>query len=181
VTKASQVIVLGKDERHQQLVRRYLYRLSYRPHDIRFEALPSGRGCGEQWVRDVYADAVRAYRNRSSRAKTALIVAIDADTGEVERRLSQFRSSLDQANVAFRTEKEAVVHLIPKRNIETWILCLNGRIVDEITDYSRNTDVDELIAPAAATLFVWSRPDAGVPVECVPSLRMAFPELRRLE
>jgi hypothetical protein len=180
LTRASQVIVLGEDERHQHLIRRYLYRLGYSPHDIRFEPLPSGRGCGEQWVRNVYADAVRAYRSRSARAKSGLIVAIDADTGEVERRLRQFRVSLEQANVPARSEDKEIVHLVPKRNVETWVLCLTGRIVDEITDYSRTHELDRLISRAAVHLFEWSKERATVPPECVPSLLTALPELTRL-
>jgi hypothetical protein len=143
--------------------------------------LPGGRGCGEQWVRDKYPKAVRSYRGRSARAETALIVAIDADTGDVEQRLRQLRKALDQAGIATRAEREAIIHLIPKRNVETWVLCLSGRQVDENTDYSGEGGIDELIKPAAIAFFDWSRPNAAPPALCVPSLLAAIPEVRRLE
>jgi len=132
-------------------------------------------------VRERYARAVNVYRSRSTRAGTALIIAIDADTDDADRRLRQFRAALEQAGLAARTEGEAIVHLIPKRTVETWILCLNGKQVDENTDYGRDGGIDELIKLAAITFFDWSRPNAVPPGHCVPSLLAAIPEVRRLE
>jgi len=173
--------VLAEDERHQRLVRLYLYRLGYQRHDIRLLPVSGGRGSGEQWVRERYSAEVREYRRRSARSRTALIVAIDADTDEVDRRLRQLREATERAGLAARAIGEAIVHLIPKRNVETWIWCLCGRPVDEITDYSQEVDVDGLIATAALTFFEWSRANATPPAYCVPSLAAAIPEVRRLE
>ena len=181
MSKPSQVVVLAEDERHQRFVRQYLYRLGRSWHDVRFDDLPAGRGCGEQWVWERYARAVKAYRRRSVRAGTAFIIAIDADRGDVDRRLRQLREALEQAGLAARTDGEAIVHLIPKRSVETWILCLSGRQVDEITDYSQEGDVDRLIPSAARTFFEWSRANTTPPAHCVPSLLSAIPEVRRLE
>jgi hypothetical protein len=181
VSKPSLAVVLAEDERHQRLLRKYLYRLGYQLRDIRFRPLPGGRGCGEQWVREGYAAEVKNYRARSARAKTALIVAIDADTGGVDRRLRQLREALEHSGVDARADDEVIVHLIPKRNVETWILCLSGRQVDEITDYKHENDVDKLIPAAAATLFEWSRMNATPTARCVPSLSAAIFEARRLE
>jgi hypothetical protein len=86
VSKPSRVIVLAQDRPHQRFVQRYLERLGYSRHEIRFRDLPAGRGCGEQWVRERYADSVGAYRERLARAQTALIVAIDANGGDIQRR-----------------------------------------------------------------------------------------------
>src|SRR5262245_18375594 len=88
----------------------------YERRDIRLVPLPAGKGYGEQWVRQGYLAEVIGLRRRA--ANTALIVAIDADTIEVEQR----RRQLDAAASSLAGEK--IVHLIPKRNIETWILCL---------------------------------------------------------
>ena len=180
MARISQVVVLVEDERHQRLIYRYLQRLNYSSRDIRFEPLPSGRGCGEQWVRERYANAVRAYRARSAQANTALIVAIDADTGDTNRRVRQLVSALSGLALMPRTAEEKIVHLIPKRNIETWILNLNGNEVDEETDF-RTRRLDDVIVPAAHTFFEWARPNAVIPEHCVPSLRAAIPEIRRLE
>ena len=124
---------------------------------------------------------MREYRRRSKRAKTALVVVIDADIGDVKRRLRQLRDALSQNGLTERSESEAIVHLIPKRNIETWILCLTGKPVDEDTDYSHEPGVDELINDAAVAFFESSRLNATVPTYFVESLLSAIPEVRRLD
>ena len=181
MARTSEVVVLAEDARHQRFVRSYLKLFKDYKDNIRDADLPSGRGCGEQWVRERYANAVREYRRRSARANTALIVAIDADAGNLDRRLRQLQDALVQAVLAPRTDQERIVHLIPKRNIETWILNLSGGNVDEDTDYSHEQGIDQQIAPAAATFFDWTRPNATPPPHCVPSLLSAIPEVRRLE
>lgn len=80
----SEVVILAEDERHRNFVQHYLKGRGFRNDALRFEPLPVGRGCGEQWVRERYANAVKAYRQRAARAKSALVVAIDADVNEVE-------------------------------------------------------------------------------------------------
>lgn len=181
MSKASLVTVLAEDERHVRFVSRHLRRLGYTNHEIRVEPLPSGRGCGEQWVRERYPRAVKALRSRATRARSALVVAIDADTEPVSRRLQQLRESLRDTGQADRGDTEAIAHLIPKRSVETWILCLSGQDVDEDTNYRRVTGVDDLIPAAAASFFDWSRPNTVPPSRCVNSLFLAFPEARRLE
>ncbi len=181
MNRASLIVVLAEDGRHQGFIRRCLYRLGYENRLIRFAPLPGSRGCGEQWVREHFAAAVKEYRLRCARARTALIVAIDADTGEVDRRLRQLGEALAYAELSARSDDETIVYLIPKRSIETWILCLSGDPVDEKRDYSRESGIEERIAPAAAKFFEWSRPNASPPEHCVSSLRAAIPEARRLE
>jgi len=181
MAKPSRVVILAEDHRHQRFAYRYLQRLNVRPHEIYFEPLPSGRGCGEQWVRERYAKAVAAYRQRSTKAISALVVFIDADTGDVDRRIRQFHAGLEQHRLDRPSETERIVHLILCRNMETWILCLHGAVVDEQTDYSREPQIDEKIPGAAVTLFHWSRPNTVFPSHCVPSLQRAIPELRRLD
>lgn len=178
MSRASEVTVLGEDARHQSFVRRYLYRLGYGLHQIRFLELPGDRGCGEKWVREHYASEVRKCRTRSARARTALIVVIDADISDLARRARQLHDALDE--LPARMEHEAIVHFIPKRNVETWILCLSDILVDEITDYSRRDDIDPLIPAAAETFFKWARVNV-TPSDCIPSLLAAIPEARRLE
>lgn len=177
----SLVIVLAEDARHQGLIRKYLYRCGYEPHNIRMEALPSGRGCGEQWVRERYLEQVKAFRRRAASAATALIVAIDADTRKVSDRIRQLQRALSEAQETPRTDREAIVHLIPKRNVETWVLCLSGSLVDEETDYKGDDDVPRRITAAAANLFALARGTAVPPQSSIPSLRQAIPEIRRLD
>ncbi len=174
--RPSQVIVLAEDERHRRFVRRYLERLNFPLHSIR----PDARGGGEHWVRANYVEAVRSYRKRSARAESALVVSIDADNRDVNRRIGQFDEALAAAGLQSRTATEKIVHLIPKWSIETWILALSGRIVNEDTSYRDEHGIDDLIRSAAAALFEWSRPNARIGDSCPPSLISAIDELKRL-
>jgi hypothetical protein len=180
MSNSARVVVLAEDSCHQRFARRYLERLGYQGNEIRFLPLPSGRGCGEQFVRNKYPEEVQDHRRRAARSQKALVVLIDADTQTVIRRQTDLREELTSAHLEPRGEAERIVHLIPKRNIETWILCLTGDTVDEDTDYRHDKTIGPRIAPAAATFFDWSRPNATTPSQCLPSLTAAVPEIRRL-
>jgi hypothetical protein len=177
------VIVLVEDSRHRQFVWRYLRRCGLEQHTLRFLLSPAGAGSGEQWVRERFAVEVEAYRQRRARAETTLIVVIDADDRLVQERLAQLDRNLDEAQAdRIRPDTEQIARLVPKRNIETWILRLNDVPVDEETDYKRTrNDWTTLIRSGTATLYDWTRPSAQPPASCIPSLRRGAAELKRLE
>ena len=121
-------------------------------------------------------------RRRQAKAQTALIVVIDADTATVEYRLGQLEESVRHGETKFvDPDTEQIARLVPRRNLETWVLCLTGESVDEEADYkgTRN-DWDPLIPPAAETLNKWTRPNVDLPTRCIPSLRRGVGELLRL-
>jgi hypothetical protein len=181
MSRASQVVVLAEDRTHQAFVRAFLHRLGYRVHDIRFLPVPSGRGSGEQYVREHYAEEVKAFRDRDRRARTALIAIVDADLLTVDRRAGELRAALDEAHVDARGQSERVVHLIPRRHVETWVLCLTGSAVDETEDYKRTPGIDERVKGAGGAFFEWSRNNARLPGNCLPSMHAAIPEAQRLD
>ena len=181
MSKPSQVIVLLEDDHHKMLIYRYLKKHGL-GHEIRIELPPPGRGSAESWVRNRFDKEVSAYRLRQRKAKTALIVVIDADAHSVQDRWKQLDQALkDAEKLPVDIEHEKIARVVPKRNIETWILCLTKQTVDEETDY-RNTrnDWNELIPTAAATLFQWTRQEAELPNHCIDSLRTGIKELSRL-
>ncbi len=106
---------------------------------------------------------------------------MDADRETVERRQQQLREAAQKAEMTPRTETEAIAHLIPKRNIETWILCLGLVEVDEDTDYHDDDRVDRLIRTVAETFYHWSRPGVSPLPGCVPSLLTGIEEAIRIE
>jgi hypothetical protein len=67
------------------------------------------------WVRQRYAKNVAAYRTRATRAATALVIAIDADTHAVAHRLDQLAKILEEASLSPRTAEEKIAQLVPKR------------------------------------------------------------------
>jgi hypothetical protein len=178
MSKPSYVIAVVEDNHHRMLVYRYLRKRGILGHQIRIERSPSGRGSAENWVRSQFVIETNVYRARHG--QTALIVMIDADTGTVQNRWTQ----LDQALRAKRKQPvgdaEHIARLVPKRNVETWILCLNGQAVDEETDYKNRNGWSDLIAEAAETLFQWTRSGAEPPEYCIDSLRRGIRELGRL-
>lgn len=114
---------------------------------------------------------------------TALIVVLDADTGTVQDRLRQLdQALLDSGKSIVDATTERIARLVPKRNIETWLLCLNMKAASEDIDYKcTRHDWSELIPPAAENLFEWTRPNAQLPNSCADSLRSGIDELKRLE
>jgi hypothetical protein len=178
--KPSQVIILAEDKHQQSLVVKYLRRVGLEMHAFRLVPTPSGNGSGEQWVREQFPSEVTSYRAR--RAATKLIAIIDADTRSVQERLRQLDQTLQQSGVRpIDSATEEIARLVPKRNVETWILCLNDRDVNEGTDYKRtNVDWDALTRSGSITLYEWTRPNAQIPARCVPSLGLGVNELRRL-
>jgi len=182
VSKSSRVyfIVVLEDARHEMVARRYLKKHGVGEREMRIERSPSGEGNAEGWVRKTFVKEVNVYRGRH--AKTALIVVIDADTHTVQERWRQLDQALeDGGKQAVVVEHEQIARLVPKRNIETWILCLTEQTADEDTDYKRTRhDWNDLIPLAAETLFQWTRPKAELPDYCIDSLRSGVRELNRL-
>src|SRR5208282_6656930 len=174
------VIAVLEDARHEMLTRRYLKKRGVGERDMRIERSPSGEGNAEGWVRKTFVKEVNVYRGRH--AKTALIVVIDADTHTVQDRWRQLDRALeDGGKQCFDVAHEQIARLVPKRNVETWILCLHGHAVDEDADYKKTRDDwHDLIPQAAGTLLEWTHQEAEPPNHCIDSLRSGIRELNRL-
>ena len=178
----SRVIALVEDEHHEMLVRRYLKRCGWNEHEMRMNRSPSGRGSAEGWVRKEFPKEIKAYRRRQASAQTDLIVMIDADAHSVQERLNQLDQALTASAQQAVAEQERIARLVPKRNVETWILCLNNQPdLDENTNYTREgRNWHDLIPPAAETLSRWTKSPDKLPTHCLSSLRIGVRELRRL-
>jgi hypothetical protein len=179
--RIASIILLVEDIHQENLLRHYLKQLGHNNRNMRVVKVEPGRGSGEQFVREQYAAEVRAIRARLTRTKACLIVMIDADIGSVNDRRRQFERALRDADELLRSPTEPILNLIPKRNVETWILCLNLQQVNEIDDYRHDTRIEaQSIKRAAGTLFSWTRPNANIPELCAPSLRECLAEFSRI-
>jgi hypothetical protein len=178
----SRIIVLVEDQHHEMLVRRCLKRYGLNEHKMRMNRSPSGRGSAEGWVRKEFPKEIKAYRRRQASAQTGLIVMIDADAHSVQERLNQLDQASTESAQQAVGEQERIARLVPKRNVETWILCLNNEPgLDENTNYTRDRrNWHALIAPAAETLCQWTQSPDDPPTHCLSSLRIGVRELRRL-
>lgn len=145
-------------------------------------------GSGFDWVFQQYPIEVNAYRQNKGRISSWLLVAVDADTSTVASRIERLYSSLKQSDNPrlreIRVQDEKIAHLVPRRNIETWLLALIGSQTNEVDDYKRSKNRDEwldLANPAAIQLYTWTRRNAQLPPNCPESLLRAIPELIRME
>ena len=176
-------IILAEDRMQQNLVRRYLEKCGHSTRDLRLAPLPAqaSGGSGEKYVRDHYAEQVRACRSsKGKRASALLIVMIDADTKTTASRASQLSDALDAAEEAALTAGEPVVVLIPKRNVETWIRALLGNPVDEISDYKKPAPTSNEIKRSATELYGRTRPGSELLDGYPPSLTRSIPEWQKI-
>src|ERR1700728_3909630 len=100
MSSPSLVFVLAEDQRQQQLIYRFLARVGVRPHQVRFQLSPSGRGSAEQWVRENFARQAAKCRARNTRAATGMFVLLDADSRTVQERLDELDGGLEAAGQA---------------------------------------------------------------------------------
>ncbi len=133
---AVDIILLCEDQQHACFVRRFLVKQGCNSRRIRTRPCPSGRGSGEQFVRENFVSELRAFRSRHVDAK-CLIVMTDADDRTVQNRVDDLAKQCSDAAIPFRQAGERIAFVIPKWNIESWLAYLKGTAVDESKpDYS---------------------------------------------
>jgi hypothetical protein len=189
MSKPTEVTVLCEDNLTYRFVRSYLIKCRVDGRNIR--AKISRNVSGFTWVINQYPVYVNAYRLAKARVpNTWLIVVVDADKGTRDQRLMQLQQKLEEAEETrlreMRIEEERIARLIPRRNIETWLLALNNVSVDETKDYKkevaefRHYDWSGSIPTASKTFFDLSRPNVEKPENLIESLCHAIDEMRRV-
>ena len=179
-TNSVEVVVLCEDLQQEVFIRRFLQkRCGFNRHAFRPRISPSGRGSGEQWVREQFPQQLRAYRSQLGRRNSVLIVATDADTQEVGERLRSFELACQKDNIPFRRADEQVIFVVPKRNIETWFAYLRGETVNEAETYRRYATENDCREDVAG-LDEMCRQQRLEPVS-PPSLNQACGEFARIQ
>ncbi len=182
--RVSQTILLCEDELQERLAKAYVKKcgLPYQPPYLK--ALVASReqqGGNDSWVLNQFPRQLHACRQRQKKARTLLIVLIDADKHSVEDRRRQLMDRLTSAGFEAFGQTEPAVLLIPKRHIETWIRALLGEQVTEEQDCKTWQDAKkEEIRRAADAVFAWSRANATPGQTCVPSLKTALAEWKKI-
>src|SRR5271157_1449146 len=126
MSSPSLIYVLVEDQLQRQLIYRFLIRAGINPHQMSFALSPSGRGSAEQWVRENFARQAEKCRARNARASTSMFVMLDADTGTIQERLDVLDEALKSTGKKpIDTNRDPIARLIPRRNVETWILCMS--------------------------------------------------------
>ena len=171
------VVLLCEDLQTDAFVRRFLRHRNFRNRDIDTRPLPSGRQSGEQWVREEYPDELRAIRGRQN---AYLIVVTDADTNTTAARRAQLDAACRREGVRQRDDRDPVLVIIPRRNIETWLAYLGGAPVDEGREYRKLKRDGDCVAQADA-LFRMCHDDQRLDEGAPPSLREACEEYPKLQ
>jgi hypothetical protein len=188
MSSRSEILILVEDNRQKLFIRRFLLRVGIDKRQMIFAAVSGGHGSGKQWVRNQFADQVRKCRQRNKRASTSMFAVMDADEQTVARCLSDLDDELIKTSQA-RVDKnhDRVARLIPKRNIETWILCLTSHKdvqpqwseEQSYKDSKRAEEWDQLTPQASEALYAWTRPAAVLPENLISSLRLGIQEIPR--
>jgi hypothetical protein len=106
--------------------------------EFRRLASPVGRGDAKKYVLESVAKEAHAIRSRA--AQGFLIVMIDADEGTVDRRLAEVDAKLRESGQETLAGGARVECWVPKRNVETWLMCLLDQLCSEEEDYKRDFD-----------------------------------------
>ena len=172
---SAKVVILCEDRHHATFARRVLQDYGIQPRELRVVPLPASGG-GINHVKSRYVDEVREIRSRASRMTVALVVIIDADSDAPSERHEFLSMLLKEVGEPERSSSERIVHLIPKRHIETWVHYLLGSPVDEELDYKEKTAADVRNAAGKMVGFC----STGVVAHEPKSLRSACLELQKL-
>ena len=171
------ITLLCEDLQTDVFVRRFLKHRNFRSRDIRTRELPDGSQSGEQWVRERYPDELKAIRGRRN---AYLIVVTDADTNTTADRRAELDAACDEKQVPRRGDRDPVLVIVPRRNIETWLHYLGGTEVDEGTPY-RKLKREGDCATHANSLYRMCHEDQRLDEGAPPSLQEACEEYGKLQ
>lgn len=175
--RVSETILLCEDDLQEQLVRRYLRRCGFEtsPPQLRVRnASRAVHGGNVGWVLREFPLELEACRKRhASRARTKLIVVVDADDLTVAQRLEDFRARGARSD-------DPLVSLVPRRHVETWIRAARGEPANEVDSYKSPRPSRSEVEEAAHAVYGWARGSPAPGPTCVDSLRQALPEFRKL-
>lgn len=179
MSSPSLVFVLAEDRRQQNFARGLLKEAGFDKTQIRFSSLPTGRGAGEQFVREHYPDELKAVRRRAARAATALLVIIDADRRQTAEVRDCLRRELANGRIDPPDQEERVGVLVPRRHIETWVVVLRGEGTDEEEDCKSRVSDSELQGAGGSFAHV-ARSSGPPPANWLPSMKDSVSEARKV-
>jgi hypothetical protein len=165
---------LIEDRDHEQFLRGLVDRLGRgASRTLRVEPYPSGRGAGEQHVRQKFPQFVAELRSQRFQEGLWGIVVIDGDVEGAPGRRRRLIESLETKLLP----TERIVLLVPTRNVQTWGWCLLGHEVTETDDYTHEV---EKASVSLRRLFGDHWPGAEAPPLAPPALREGWLEWARV-
>ena len=112
-------LVLCEDEQQSAFICRFLKKKGM---SVEYDYAPPGKGSGEQYVRENYPEYLELARKKNR----PLVVMIDADNLDADKRMRQLEDACQDQGVNNRGKAEAVAIFAPKAKVEDWIHHLLG-------------------------------------------------------
>lgn len=182
--RVSRIILLCEDDAQRRLALAYMNRAGIRTGHVVDPLVASERcqGGNVDWVLREFPRQLHACRQRQHKAKTLIVVLVDADESTVEERRRQLEDGLDQPGYEKLAPGDPAALLIPRRHIETWLCSLLHMTVSEEENCKgrKKKWEKEDFRRAADTAYEWARENATPGPTCVSSLRTAFPAWRKI-
>ncbi len=184
--RVSVTILLCEDKPQERLAIAFLKKCGRPTTAPQLRSIVASRqapGGNDRWVLRQFPGELHACRQRSKKARTQIVVLIDADASTVEDRRKELDVQLKEAgHEPLNDQDEGTVVLVPRRHVETWLGCLLGESVTEEEDCKKRIKSlgQEEYNSAGGVLHDWSRPNAISGSTCVPSLCRSFPEWRKI-
>ena len=174
---SASIILLCEDQQTDSFVRRFLLHRNFRGRDVLTVPIPGGNQSGEQWVRTSYPDQLKAIRRKQ---RMVLLVVIDADTNTTNVRRTQLNQECRRQQVTPTSPTDAVIFVIPRRNIETWFHFLKHQTqVNETVTYRKLNRASDC-HPLADELHRICHERQRLPNFAPPSLKEACLEYPKL-
>ena len=144
------VLILAEDNRLFSFCLKIVMKLGIQKNRKKFDEVTIPKsGAGYTWLYREYPALVKKHRARATKTSVAFVVGVDSDKKSFGERATDLDKKLDEAKLEKRKGDEAIVFVIPKRNIETWIMYFGGAKVDETTDYKNKVGKKPDIEKAA--------------------------------
>jgi hypothetical protein len=163
------LVIIREDSQHEAFIRRFLNGKGWDKRELVVVKSPQGRGAAEHWVRNRFLVEYKTYL--AGHVRSALLTMVDADGLSHDQRLQQFKDSLGELAVPWRTPESPVAFWIPVRNVETWIHYLDGNQVDETRRFPKLTRASSCVT--AVRTFVEHCDNATMPKQTPDSLKLA--------
>ena len=143
LSNAYQYRVICEDKQMEIFARRFLENQGIDVcRKVYFDIAPN-KECGEAYVKRNLPKHMQVIRSMNYN-RIAVIAFTDADTETVEDRRNRLLDELSEKGIAFDKSKDLMFALIPKRNIETWIVYFE----DENANIGEDKDYGHLRNPA---------------------------------
>lgn len=126
-----QIMILCEDKSHLHFIKGYCEEAGWSPRSFISQVYcPEGTQSAEQFVREEFARTLRTLRSKHGQGRNViLLIMIDSDKYQVHERIQRLQQ------VEKRKTGEPVAIIVPKRNIQSWIAFLDGKLENEEIDY----------------------------------------------